>query len=143
MVTDGQSTTVNGWRITSCAWWEGPATLGVLEGVLAAEVTRPDRWVWVWHGPPEGPLAWTGSRHHGDPELPRLVAQHVPAAVLCGHIHQAPFADGGAWSQRQGSTWLFNAGHQLGPVPARVELDLERATARWTSLSGSEELQLQ
>jgi Icc-related predicted phosphoesterase len=142
-VTDGQSLTVDGWRLTSCAWWEGPATLAELERVLTAAAPSSDRWLWVWHGPPEGPLAWTGSRHHGDPELPRLVAQHAPDVVLCGHIHQAPFAEGGSWSQSQGSTWLFNAGHQLGPVPAHVQLDLDRGTARWTSLSGTQELQLQ
>ena len=57
----------------------------------AAGRARPGRWLWVWHGPPEGPLSWTGSRHYGDPELPRLLDLHRPDVVLCGHIHQAPF----------------------------------------------------
>jgi hypothetical protein len=58
----------------------------------------------VYHGPPEGPLAWTGSRFFGDPELPALIERHQPDVVLCGHIHEAPFVAGGAWHDRVGST---------------------------------------
>lgn len=140
---DGDSVRLGSWLLTSCAWWEGPSTLAALEARLAAAAaTRTDRWLWVWHGPPDGPLAWTGSRWFGDPELPRLVEQHRPDVVLCGHIHQAPFADGGAWQERRGPTWLFNAGHQRGPVPSHVLLDLEAGQARWWSYAGIDEVDL-
>ena len=98
--------------------------------------------MWVWHGPPEGPLSWTGSRHYGDPELPRLLDLHRPDVVLCGHIHQAPFVPHGGWVERRGATWLFNGGHQLGPVPTNVSLDLTASRASWWSFDGTGEVSL-
>ena len=134
---DGDSLDRDGWRLTSCAWWEGPVTLGELESSLGqAAVDRPGRWLWVFHGPPEGPLSWTGSRHYGDPELPRLLGEHAPDIVLCGHIHQAPFTDEGSWVERRGPTWLFNGGHQPGALPTSIVLDLQEDRASWWSLAG-------
>lgn len=143
VVVDGNSALVGDWLVTSCAWWEGPETLQLLETDLArAAEQRRGPWMWVYHGPPEGPLAWTGSTHYGDPELPRLIDQHHPDLVLCGHIHQAPFVTGGGWAERRGDTWLFNAGYQRGQIPCHVSLDLERRTAAWWSFEGSGEISL-
>ena len=140
---DGDSLDRDGWRLTSCAWWEGPVTLGELESSLGqAAVDRPGRWLWVFHGPPEGPLSWTGSRHYGDPELPRLLGEHAPDIVLCGHIHQAPWATGGSWHARLGQTWVFNAGKQIGKVPPHITIDTEAATATWFGVFESETLSL-
>lgn len=135
---DGDSVRVADWTVTACAWWEGPDTLRGLEAALdTAARARAARWMWVWHGPPEGPLSWTGSRHHGDPELPRMLDRFGPDLVLCGHIHEAPYQAGGGWFERRGRTWLFNGGHQLGPVPAHVSFDLDRQTASWWSFDAS------
>lgn len=137
VVVDGESAIVDRWLVTACAWWEGPETLARLEtGLDGAAAARTGRWLWVYHGPPEGPLSWTGSKHFGDPELPRLLDRHHPDVVLCGHIHQAPHAEGGAWFEQRGSTWLFNGGFQTGPVPAHVRLDLAAGRAEWWSASG-------
>jgi Icc-related predicted phosphoesterase len=139
VVVDGRSVEVDGWLVTSCPWWEGPSTLRRMQDQLAeAAAARTGRWMWVYHGPPEGPLSWTGSRHFGDPELPGLLDLHRPDVVLCGHIHQAPHVDGGSWYEQRGHTWLFNSGHQLGPVPAHIRLDLAAGQAEWWS-SGAEE----
>jgi hypothetical protein len=54
-------------------------------------------------------------------------------------VHQSPFAVDGSWIARIGSTMVFNAGRQIGPVPTHIELDTETATARWSSLEGIEE----
>jgi Icc-related predicted phosphoesterase len=138
VAVDGDSIVVGEWLVTACAWWEGPETLEHLEQVLDdAATSRTNGWIWVYHGPPEGPLAWTGSRHYGDPELPRLLERHHPDVVLCGHIHQAPFLADGGWVERRGDTWLFNSGHQRGQVPAHTFLDLDRRTASWWSFEGS------
>ena len=139
---DGDSVEVGGWLATACAWWEGPETLASLQASLDAAAARRDGpWLWVYHGPPEGPLAWTGSRFCGDPELPGLVERHHPDVVLCGHIHQAPFVAGGAWHDRIGSTMLFNSGYQRGNIPAHVFLDLDaEATASWWSIAGEGEV---
>lgn len=141
VLVDGDTGTVDGWQVTACAWWEGPVTLARLHAALAA-APRGDRWMWVWHGPPSGPLAWTGSKEFADPELPALLAQHSPDLVLCGHIHQAPFTPDGAWSQQVGHTWLFNAGHQRGPVPAAVTIDTDTMAAAWSTAEGHEDLVL-
>jgi len=143
VVVDGDTVRLDGWTITACAWWEGTETLAALEAALAAgAAAREGPWLWVWHGPPEGPLSWTGSKHYGDPELPRLLAQHRPEIVLCGHIHEAPFVPGGAWAARHGDAWLFNSGHQIGPVPSHVRLDLTARSATWWSFEGVGELLL-
>ena len=140
---DGQSIDLDGWRLTACAWWEGPTTLAELEERLAvAAVDRPGRWLWAFHGPPEGPLSWTGARHYGDPELPRLLDEHRPDVVLCGHIHQAPFTSEGGWAEHRGATWLFNAGYQRGERPTFIQLDLDDERACWWSMVGGGEVDL-
>ena len=47
-----------------------------------------------------------------------------------------------ATKDRLGSTAVLNAGRQIGPVPARIELDTETAWAQWSSLKGVEEASL-
>jgi Icc-related predicted phosphoesterase len=98
--------------------------------------------MWAYHGPPEGPLSWTGKRFYGDPELPRLIELHRPDLVLCGHIHEAPFMSGGAWSEQRGGTWLFNSGQHPGQIPAHTFLDLDQPIATWWSAERSGELPL-
>lgn len=132
---DGDSVEVEGWLVTACAWWEGPETLARLQTSLdEAALRRAGPWLWVYHGPPEGPLSWTGSRHFGDPELPGLLDRHQPDIVLCGHIHQAPFVPDGGWFEQRGPTTLFNSGYQRGAVPAHTFLELDERTASWWSL---------
>ena len=140
VLVDGDSATVGDWLVTACAWWEGPSTLEALaDRLVEASRSRTGRWLWAYHGPPEGPLSWTGSKHYGDPELPDLIERHRPDVVLCGHIHQAPFVADGGWVEQRGSTWLFNSGHQVGPVPAHTFLDLDGGSASWWSQAGSGE----
>lgn len=137
VVVDGDSARCGDWLVTACAWWEGPETLRELEaGLAAAAEQRTGPWLWAYHGPPEGPLAWTGSRYFGDPELPRLLETHRPDVVLCGHIHEAPSTPEGGWVERRGDTWLFNSGAERGPVPAHVRLDFDARRAAWRSARG-------
>jgi Icc-related predicted phosphoesterase len=97
----------------------------------------------VYHWPPLGsPTCWTGRRDYGDEELGGWIAMYRPRFVLTGHVHESPFKPDGAWADRVGDTWVFNAGNQMGRVPARVELDLTTNRAKWVSLLGSEELDL-
>ena len=62
--------------------------------------------------------------------------------MLCGHIHQAPFVDEGAWAEHRGATWLFNAGYERGGRPTFVELDLGADRASWWSAAGRGEVDL-
>ena len=141
VVVDGDSVEVDGWLVTACGWWEGPETLAALEAALdEAAQTRTGRWLWVYHGPAEGPLSWTGSQHFGDPELPRLIEAHRPDVVLGGHIHQAPFVAGGSWFEQRGDTWLFNSGYQPGQLPSHTLFDFDALTASWWSFEGSGEV---
>jgi Icc-related predicted phosphoesterase len=143
VIVDGDSAVVGDWLVSSCAWWEGPETLATLEaGLDEAATRRTGPWLWAYHGPPEGPLSWTGSRHFGDAELPRLLEKHRPDVVLCGHIHQAPYVNGGAWSERRDGTWLFNSGHQPGNIPAHVRIDLDARVAEWWSFQDSGHIDL-
>jgi Icc-related predicted phosphoesterase len=144
IAVDGDTVTIGDTLFTVCPWWDGPHARGAVEAALdAAAQQRAARWVWVYHAPPLGPLSWTGKRHYGDAVLAELVAKYQPTAVLCGHIHEAPFKRDGSWVDRVGDTWLFNAGRQIGDVPARIEIDLDARAARWISLAGIDERALQ
>jgi len=142
LATDGESLLIGDTLITICPWWDGPVGRGVVAAQLEADSRRrPSRWIWVYHWPPLGsPTCWTGRKHYGDADLAGWIEQHAPDVVLTGHVHDPPFKPEGAWADRFGTTWVFNAGRQIGPVPARAELDFEEGTATWTSLLGTEEI---
>jgi Icc-related predicted phosphoesterase len=144
LAVDGDTVVIGDTLFTVCPWWDGPHAQAQLERQLDTAAARrahvaSGRWVWLYHAPPHGPLSWTGRRHFGDEVLPRLIARHAPTAVLCGHIHEAPFKADGGWADRVGGTWLFNPGRQIGDVPAHIEIDLALGTATWWSLAGVQE----
>ena len=139
---DGTSLVTDDVMVTVCPWWDGPRTREIVDRQLAddAALLGGRQWIWVYHAPPDAsPTSWTGKRHYGDEDLVRWVEQHRPDIVLCGHVHQSPFASEGAWIDRVGSTLIFNAGRQIGPVPTHIELDTDAEHARWSSLAGVEE----
>lgn len=142
--TDGESLMLGDTLITVCPWWDGPAGRHALDRQLDADASRrPARWVWIYHWPPMGsPTCWTGKHQYGDTDLAGWIARHQPAFVLTGHVHQPPFKPEGAWADRIGSTWVFNAGRQIGPVPAHIVIDLAAGTAQWRSMMGDEALDL-
>jgi len=140
---DGTNFEIDGAFVTVCPWWDGPLTREVVDRQLAADaaLVGDRQWIWVYHAPPDAsPTSWTGKRHYGDEDLVAWIEQHHPAIVLCGHVHQSPFAADGCWIDRIGSTLVLNAGRQIGPVPAFVELEVEPATgtAQWSSHAGVE-----
>lgn len=131
-------------RFTVCPWWDGPLTRELVDEQLAAAAdSRPGRWVWVYHSPPAGTrLCTTGAREFPDHDLAEWIERWTPDLVVCGHIHQAPWVEGGGWIDRLGATWVINAGHQPGPVPAHVVIDLAAGTAEWVALPDRDEVQL-
>jgi len=144
LAVDGDTVHIGETLFSVCPWWDGPYARDDVERMLErAAAKRSGRWIWVYHAPPEGVLSWTGKRHYGDSALPDLIGRFSPTAVLCGHIHEAPFKSGGSWIDRIGDTWLFNAGRQIGDIPARIEIDFSRQAARWISLAGVEERSIQ
>ena len=144
VTTDGGSLLIGDTLVTVCPWWDGPVGRHAVAAQLAHDSTsRAARWIWIYHWPPLGsPTCWTGTKSYGDTELGGWIDQFSPDFVLSGHVHQSPFTPEGAWADRIGDTWVLNAGHQIGRVPARVELDLEAGTARWVSLMGDEAFDL-
>jgi Icc-related predicted phosphoesterase len=130
---DGASVDLDGTRFTVCPWWDGPMTRDEVRAQLeAAAKDRPARWIWLYHAPPAGtPLCRDGRREFPDHDLAGWIAEYEPDVVLCGHIHQAPWVEGGSWHARLGRTSVFNPGRQIGSVPPHITLDLEAATAEW------------
>jgi len=141
---DGSSVDIGSTRFTICPWWDGPITKDEVGAQLAAAaVDRPERWVWLYHSPPAGTvLCRDGRREFPDHDLAAWIEQHSPDLVLCGHIHQAPWVDGGSWFDRLGSTVVFNAGKQPGPIPPHVTLDLDAGTADWYGVYESQQIAL-
>jgi len=142
---DGSSFATDDTLVTVCPWWDGPLTREAVGRQLSADaaVVGDREWIWVYHAPPDdSPTSWTGKRHYGDEALDTWIAEHQPAAVLCGHVHTSPFQSERGWIDRIGTTLVLNAGRQPGPVPAHIELDTDRGVAIWTSYEGADELEL-
>jgi predicted phosphodiesterase len=140
IATDGDSIEIDGTLVTICPWWDGPhGRQAVADQLARAAEQRTGAWIWVYHAPPEGSATcWSGQRSHGDVELTRWIEAYGPDIVFSGHIHEAPFKRGGSWVDRIGSTWVFNAGQQIGPTPTHVVLDTDAQEAAWFSLAGAE-----
>jgi len=144
VTADGRSTDIADTRFTMCPWWDGPATRELVEAQLAqAAHDRPARWVWIYHSPPAGTrLCTTGNKEFPDADLAGWIDRWSPDLVICGHIHQAPWVEGGGWIDRLGDTWVINAGHQPGPLPAHVIVDLAAGTAEWYALPDRDRVEL-
>jgi Icc-related predicted phosphoesterase len=138
--TDGSSVDLGDVRITVVGWWDGPLSQAqAAEQIAAAALDRPRRWVWVYHAPPaDTRLCFDGRRSFPDEALAGWIREHEPDLVLCGHIHQAPWVEGGGWYDRLGSTFVVNPGKQIGRVPPHVWLDTETGMATWTGLGESD-----
>ncbi len=142
--TDGESVDLDGTRFTVCPWWDGPNSRDSVGAQLAAAAQgRPERWVWLYHSPPAGTvLCRDGRREFPDHDLARWIDEHQPDIVLCGHIHQAPWVEGGSWHARLATTLVFNPGRQVGPVPAHLTLDTDAGTADWFGVFDSQRIDL-
>jgi Icc-related predicted phosphoesterase len=141
---DGATVDVGDTRFTVCPWWDGPVSRqAVADQLAAAAVDRPARWVWLYHAPPAGTvLCRDGRREFPDHDLAAWIEEHQPDIVLCGHIHQAPWVEGGSWHARLGRTWVFNAGKQLGSVPPHITLDTDAGTADWFGVFENDRVEL-
>jgi Icc-related predicted phosphoesterase len=142
--TDGASLLLDRTLITICPWWDGPLGRAEVVAQLTADsVRRPDTWIWLYHWPPLGsPTCWTGRRDYGDGDVRGWIEEFQPDIVLTGHVHEAPFKSDGSWADRIGHTWVFNAGHQIGKVPAHIAFDLTERRASWVSIMGNESIDL-
>lgn len=139
VITDGDDVRIGADLVSVCAWWEGPSSKSELERQLdgAAQLERDGAWIWVYHSPPDAsPTSWSGRRHYGDDVLDALIERLRPDLVLTGHVHEAPFQDGGSWFDRIGSTLVLNAGRHPGPMPAHVIIDTAARSADWWTLHG-------
>jgi Icc-related predicted phosphoesterase len=144
-LVDWDSVDVDGVRITVCPWWDGPMTRDdVLAQLRAHAVDRPPTWVWVYHPPPSGsPTAQSARREFGDADLRAWIEELQPDVVLAGHVHDAPFVDGGSWSDRVGRTWTFNAGRvSVGAIPNHVIIDFDTRAAYWYGGGETDEIAL-
>jgi Icc-related predicted phosphoesterase len=137
---DGDCLEIGDSLFTICPWWDGPRSRDLVGAQLTRDAgRRRQRWVWVYHAPPDAsPVSWAGQKHFGDGALVGWIRQHQPDMVLSGHIHQSPFRQGGSWVAQIGSTWVFNPGRQIGPVPTHVIVDTDTQRAMWFSLAGNQ-----
>lgn len=144
ILTDGDSPEVDGTLFTICPWWDGPVALEKVAAQLLRDAAKPRRrWIWVYHAPPDrSPTSWYSGRYEGDEHLTRWIEELAPDFVLSGHIHESPFLKDGSWVDRIGTTWIFNAGRQIGPTPAHVIFDTDGQRAAWFSLAGAQEIRL-
>jgi Icc-related predicted phosphoesterase len=142
--TDDDTVVVEDTFFSICPWWDGPAAKEKVAAKLARDAKIAKRaWAWLYHAPPDGArTSQEGERPLGEKELLEWIGLHRPDYVFCGHVHNAPFMGGGSWIDRVGSTWVFNAGRQIGDVPAHIILDTRSALAVWSSLAGSQLVEL-
>ena len=141
---DGEAVEVGDVLISALPWWDGPIVKDAIAAQLDRDASRRKRcWVWAHHAPPsDSPVAWGGARHYGDPDLRDLIERHAPDVVCSGHVHHAPFVRDGSWADRIGSTWCFNMGQQIGPVPCHIAFHLGEREALWFSMEGGERIDM-
>ena len=134
---DGDTFEIGDMLFTICPWWDGPSTRAAVAELLARDAEkRKGKWAWVYHAPPAGsPTSWDGARFFGDEDLSGWIETYKPDFVFCGHVHGSPYSKGGSWVDRVGSTWVFNAGHELGPTPPHVIISTDDAEVSWQSPS--------
>lgn len=144
VLSDGESFVVDETTFTICPWWDGPIVRAGIAAQLAKAATeRTKQWIWLHHAPPaQSPVSWGGARHFGDVELREWIDQYRPDIVLSGHVHQSPFIEAGSWVDRIGETWVFNAGRQLGALPAHIIIDSDAGEALWFSGAGNQFVRL-
>ncbi len=144
VLVDGDSCMSGDCLISLCPWWESDASRQAIERQLARDASRPRRcWIWIHHAPPLGSrTSWNGHKDAGDAALTEWIHQFRPDLVLSGHIHQAPFQEGGSWVDRVDSTWVFNAGYYIAAEPPFMVLDLENRRVEWISAAGNEQIHL-
>ncbi len=142
--TDGNSLVIGDTLFTICPWSDGQGKRAQIAGLLERDAARrPARWVWVHHAPPAGsPISWDGRKCFGDPVVRGWIERLQPDLVLSGHVHQSPFTKDGSWADRIGATWVFNAGHQIGPAPSHIVVDTSQPGAFWCSLAAIEQTPL-
>lgn len=123
--------------VTHHHWLKDQAEKVWKEGRRLADLHSGPPWVVLHHEPPQGSRVAAGSAWGEDLGpfwAAEWVRQYRPDYVLGGHIHQAPFVEGGAWADRvEGSpTWAFNPGRGKGGCRA-IEIDPTARVARWFS----------
>jgi Icc-related predicted phosphoesterase len=131
-------------KVSICPWWETREQQEQSYRQLQRDREVAARqWIWIHHVPPDQtPVSWTGKLHQGEPVLSEWMAEFEPDFVFCGHIHAAPFRSGGSWNIKQGKSWVFNAGCELGAVPTHLVVDLDAGRVAWNSSAGREEIEL-
>jgi Icc-related predicted phosphoesterase len=141
---DGDNVLFGSTLFTIFPWWDGDVSRKeVSEQFRKSSQLEFDKWVWIYHAPPDNSsTSWVGKRFIGDSELNKWIEQYQPDLVVTGHIHESPFKTDGSWTDQIGKTWVFNAGSHIGDVPAHIILDLEKMSAEWYSLAGSDSRQL-
>lgn len=141
---DGASVAMGDVLISALPWWDGPLMKARIAEQLARDAGKRRRhWIWAHHAPPaDSPVSWGGSRHFGDPGLRDLIDRYAPDVVCSGHVHNAPFVSDGAWADRIGTTWCFNMGQQIGPVPCHIAVHLEEREALWFSMEGGQRIDM-
>ena len=142
--TDEDCLMVDGTLFTICPWWDGPENCARVGEQIEHDSSKAStKWIWIYHAPPDAsPTSWDGKHHHGDSQLVKWIEHYAPDMVLSGHIHQSPFCKGGSWVDRLNSTWIFNPGRQIGPLPTHIILDTSEKMALWFSMAGAEAVSL-
>ncbi len=143
ILVDGDTFTEGDCLMTLCPWWETEPARQAIEEQLARDAARPHGfWIWIHHAPPLGSrTSWTGHKDGGDGVLTDWIRKFQPDLVFSGHIHQAPFQEGGSWVDQIEGTRVFNAGAYLAAEPPFLVLDLAQRRVEWFSAAGHEQIE--
>ncbi len=143
--TDDDSVVIDDILFSIFPWSDGENADRRIREQLAEDAEKSKgKWIWVHHQPPsKSPTAWDGGNHYGASQLREWIETYQPDLVLSGHVHQSPYVPGGSWVDQIGKTWIFNAGHQMGPLPPHILIDTETPTAFWKSIPMAEVLDLE
>ena len=85
-------------------------------------------WIVVDHYPPVRSRTHSGDDYY----LNKETIDFHPDIIVSGHMHQAPFVEGGSWHDRVNGTLCLNAGCRWNAYqPCHIVLDSEKRRATW------------
>ena len=115
VLVDGARIATDDVLVTVCPWWDGPRTREQVDRALAADAAggrRPHRGSGcTTRRPTSRRRAGPASATTATPTSTRGSTQHQPDLVLCGHVHQSPFAA----ERRLGRPHRHDVGRQRRP----------------------------
>ncbi len=132
-VRSSQGALYNGWE-------KSEADISVDLARLEQQAGNPLKTIFVIHTPAHGTHLDQGNngQHFGSSAVRHWLTQSAKYLVLSGHIHEAPFVNGGIWKENVNGTLCMQPGARHGEGLCAIRFNLiDPSQAEWISPTSS------